>query len=195
MEATGRSRVRPSEAGGPRRKRLGMTLAEVMVAVMVVTISVYLLSSAITATAAHTAVKRERGIAVDAAWSALETMRGEPFEHVFYRYNRAAVDDPDGPGTAPGAHFDVPGLMPRLDDPDGHVGEIVFSEAGPRLREDLADEDLGLPRDLNGDMRIDALDHAIDYIVLPLKVRVQWTGRAGARDFEMYTMLGRTRGS
>jgi len=57
------------------------------------------------------------------------------------------------------------------------------------LREDYQNEALGLPRDLNGDSMIDCADHAQDYIVLPILIRVEWQGPNGPRVFEMHTML------
>ena len=65
---------------------------------------------------------------------------------------------------------------------------LLPSDGGP-LREDVEDAELSLPRDLNGDAKIDALDHASDYIVLPVRVVVEWNGYAGPRRLEMFTML------
>jgi len=57
------------------------------------------------------------------------------------------------------------------------------------LREDYVDEELGMPRDLNGDSIIDAEDHKEDYILLPMVIRVEWAGRHGPRTYEIHTML------
>ena len=57
------------------------------------------------------------------------------------------------------------------------------------LREDHQDERLGMPRDLNGDSILDDLDHASDYILLPVRIRVEWQGRNGPRSFEIHSML------
>jgi hypothetical protein len=57
------------------------------------------------------------------------------------------------------------------------------------LREDYQDEELGLPRDLNGDSILDSLDHKKDYILLPVLIRVKWQGNTGPRVYEVYTML------
>lgn len=58
-----------------------------------------------------------------------------------------------------------------------------------QLREDFEDEELGLPRDLNGDNILDDLDHADDYLILPVRIRLEWQGVAGTRRFELFTML------
>lgn len=63
-------------------------------------------------------------------------------------------------------------------------------EAGDyTLREDFIDVRLGLPRDLNGDSLIDDLDHAEDYIVLPVHVEVVWRGKFGPRRFSIFTQI------
>ena len=91
----------------------------------------------------------------------------------------------------------MPGLDPLPDDADGRVGELIFPEVNTaaalpaiwELREDAVIPELGLPRDLNGDSIVDAADHAADYAVLPVIVRLEWMGDFGPRIFEMHTML------
>ena len=91
---------RPGQGLGGHAR--GMTLVEVMVAVLILTVSVYLLSSNITAAIAHSSIKRERAIAVEASMNILERMRSERFDELFALYNAVAGDDPGGAGTAPG---------------------------------------------------------------------------------------------
>ncbi len=57
------------------------------------------------------------------------------------------------------------------------------------LREDFQNAALGMPRDLNGDSMIDAADHAEDYILLPILIRVEWQGAHGPRVMELHSML------
>jgi type II secretory pathway pseudopilin PulG len=59
------------------------------------------------------------------------------------------------------------------------------------LREDFVDARLGLPRDLNGDSLIDDLDHSLDYVVLPVHVRISWRGAFGPRHYDLYTQIAR----
>ena len=68
---------------------------------------------------------------------------------------------------------------------------VVFpSDAGGyALREDIKDASLGMPRDLNGDGVIDSENHAGDYVLLPVKVRIDWKGITGERSFEVCTVL------
>jgi len=166
-----------------------MSLIEVMVAVVVLTVSVYMLSSTITSAASHRSLKREIAAAAEAAKQTIETIRSQPFAQVFALYDHAASNDPGGPGTAPGPNFAVPGLKAWKTDADGMAGEIVLPSPGPALYENGVQDDLGMPRDLNGDMKVDALDHASDYVVLPVNVVIRWEGVAGPRTFQMATML------
>ena len=75
-------------------------------------------------------------------------------------------------------------------DPDGLAGEIIFPVAGGELREDLVDAELGFPRDLDGD-GIDGQAHNGDYEILPILIRVRWTGQLGERTFDLYLAVGR----
>ena len=103
-------------------------------------------------------------------------------DFIWALYNADPADDPGGAGTAPGAAFDVAGLAPQLGDPDGMVGQVVFPEVAGALREDVADERLGAPRDLNLDGAVDAANHAGDYRVLdrvPVRFRCRCTRDRG----------------
>jgi len=59
-----------------------------------------------------------------------------------------------------------------------------------QLREDLVDESLGMPRDLDGNNKVDDADHSKGYILLPVKVRIEWKSGTGTRHFELATQLG-----
>ena len=111
-----------------------------------------------------------------------------PRAEVFARYNATAADDPTS-GDSPGAAFDVVGLAPLPGDPDGRVGSIEFPGDGIELREDDVDRDLGMPRDLNGDGILDASDHALDYLLLPVRVTVSFAGQGGPRTISFVTYL------
>ena len=169
------------------RARRGFSLLELIVAVTVLTIAAGAITSTLVVSTSLTHINRETTLAVEAAQSAVESLRAVGFDEAFARYNASPDDDPAG--TAPGASFDVAGLFARAGDPDGRVGSIQFPGDGFVLREDLEDRELGMPRDLDGDGAVDALDHADDYGILPVRVRIEWTGEQGARSFELYTVL------
>jgi len=164
-------------------------MIELMIAMIVLTASVGMLTSTITATAMQSAEKSERALAVEAARGIIEDMHNQSFSELFALYNADPTDDPGGVGTAPGNVFNVTGLNVQATDQDGFVGEILLPSAAAPLLENAVDQDLGLPRDLNGDLVIDELDHAADYLILPLRIRVAWTGRAGPRELSMGTMM------
>ena len=63
--------------------------------------------------------------------------------------------------------------------------------AGAVLREDVVVPELSMPRDLSGDLRVGGEDHAGDYIVLPVTIRVEWEGRSGRRSYAMSTMFAK----
>lgn len=164
-------------------------MVEVMVVFVVLTVAMAMFTSTMASTARQRMTKRESSIAAEAGRRMLEVLRAGVHEQTFARYNAAPEDDPGGAGSAPGRHFDVPGLAPVPDDPDGFVGEIVFSSSGPTLREDTVMPELGMSRDLDADGEVDALDHAGDYEVLPVLVRMRWQSRNGPRQMEMFTLL------
>jgi hypothetical protein len=46
-----------------------------------------------------------------------------------------------------------------------------------------------MPNDLDGNGTIDALDHAANYRILPVRVRVRWQGVNGVRSMTADTVL------
>ncbi len=140
---------------------------------------------------------REDGIASTAAQTVVEEMRNENFGSLLALYNSDPLDDPGGPGTAPGNTFNVAelaGLDPNLPD---LIGEVILptwnagSVVAPswQIREDVPNDLLGTPRDLNGDAVIDDLDHSGDCTLLPVVIVVRWRGRLGPREIRLCTVL------
>ncbi len=172
-------------------RRRGITMIEITISILILTVAAYMLSSTIGASMSHTVTKREQATAVEAAMNAMESMRATPFVDLFQSFNAEDEDDPLGPGTAPGATFDVPGLDPILDAGGAPrpIGTIRLPELDGQLREDLEDAPLGMPRDLTGDLVVDRDDHVGDYLVMPAIVRIEWQGRLGPRQCEMSTMF------
>jgi len=164
-------------------------MVEVMVVFVVLTVAMAMFTSTMASTARQRMTKRESAIAAEAGRRMFEVMRAGIHAQTFARFNASPDDDPGGPGTAPGKDFAVAGLAPAADDPDGFVGEIVFPSAGPVLREDGEFVALGMPRDLDADGEVDDADHAGDYQLLPVMVRLRWQSRSGPRQLEMFTLL------
>ena len=69
------------------------------------------------------------------------------------------------------------------------VVRVDFPGNGAELREDVVNPLLGLPRDLDGDGKIDSVDHSGDYMMLPVTIRVTWNGVAGPMTYEVRTFL------
>jgi type II secretory pathway pseudopilin PulG len=177
---------------GSRGRREGWTLLEIVISTVILLTLLVGFSFGLASSTSLGMTTREQGAAREAARGKLEEMRGTAFDQILARFDADPANDPDP--ASPGASFDVQGLTARADDPDGRVGEIVFPLSGDgELREDLELPRLGLPRDLSGEGDVDGLDHALDYRLLPVLVRLQWRGASGNAEFEMLTMLKRMR--
>lgn len=171
-----------------RKTNGGFSLIEVVLSVSLFAMAAGAASSAFLGSSALSRSNLETAVAVDAAQSAVDAMRSVEFGQVFALFNGTEADGqhPDWPAEG----FDVPGLQARPEDPDGRVGRIEFPGDGVRVFENIADRDLGLPRDLDGDGGIDQDDHAGDYRVLPVRVWIEWTGHSGDRSMSFVTTLG-----
>lgn len=171
------------------RTRQGFTVFELLISMVVLLVAAGGAMGALSSTVVLSESTWETGVAYAAAQRALERLQGEGLSQVLARYNASTADDPP---NAPGPDFDVLGLAPRTDDPDGRVGRVVFPSvpgAPTALREDALDPDFGLPRDLNGDGLVDGLDHAGDYDLLPVLIRIEWRSQSGNRSVEVQTLL------
>lgn len=175
---------------GRARKRAGMTLIEILIVIAILTVSMTMFAQTLSASARLDPVANETMLAAEGARVQIEKMRAQPFEDVYALYDANPANDPGGAGTAPGDTFSIPGLSPAT--VGGVVGRVDFPTVSKQLRESSTDELLGMPRDLNGDGQIDSANHAGDYILLPIRVRVEWaskSGHLGRRSMEFYTMF------
>src|SRR5688572_14918806 len=200
----------------PARARAGLTIVEIIVALSVLIVAASIFCQTLLSTARVRQLNHDNALAADAARVVLERMRNEPFLEIFRDYNEDPKDDPGGNGTGPGHLFDVAGLDPLDDAPQGKVGRVTFpsmvvqvttSSGGAlgkmglsggttttvtqwHLREDVVNEPLGMPRDLDGNNVIDTADHSSDYLMLPVRIRIEWKNGLGARRFDIVTQLG-----
>lgn len=172
-----------------RPSRAGLSLLDVLVAMTVLVVAIAGLSGSLVSSLKLARVNEETSLADDAAQAVAAELRGQDFRDVFALYNTVAADDPAAT-PAPGPDFDVRGLTAQAGDADGRVGRVIFPTGAPgTLREDVIDASLGLPRDVNGDGVVDAVDHAGDYVLLPVTIRLDWTGPTGDRSFELDLLL------
>ena len=174
---------------GLRGSRAGFSLVELLVAATLIVVALTGIAGSMLSSMALNRVNRDTALAQQAACRALEELRSVPFEEAFFVYNATQGDNPGGTVPERGPNFAVPGLTPLASDLDGLVGQIEFPVVDDELREDVEDEGLGMPRDLNGDLAIDGLDHSEDRLLLPVRVRLEWRGVTGTRQLEMETML------
>ena len=184
-----RARRARSNAAGRR----GLTLLEVSLSITLLVIGISAISRLTVGLSRAATTARETDLATQAAKAMLERIQGEAFLQAFRSFNALGSDDPSGANTAPGANFAVPGLHARKGDADGMPGEIVFptpANSPGELRENVTNTKLGMPRDLNGDGVIDGLNHALDYKLLPVLVRVRWQCADGTNaTVELKTIL------
>ena len=176
--------------GGQPSGSLGFTLVEVVLAALILVIAVGGLTGSILAGLKLSRTNEEDALAEEALRSALARIEGTAFDDIFAAFNS---DPDDNPASAPGAGFAVTGLDTVAGDPDGLVGEVIFPtlDVGGtlELREDVTDPGFQMPRDLSGDGVWDAANHADDYVVLPVRVRVHWNGASGERVRERSALL------
>jgi prepilin-type N-terminal cleavage/methylation domain-containing protein len=180
----------PKKGRGPRA---GFSLLEVTIAMAVLASAYVGYSKSVVSSMQASRAEREQALAAAAVRQVLAEVQASPFDQVWALYNSDGTDDPGGANTAPGPNHDVEGLTAVAGDADGMAIEVVLPsiDAGgaPQLREDVANDALGCPRDLSGDGAIDAADHAGDYQILPVVVRARWIGVAGTATYELRTSL------
>ncbi len=180
-------RCRGMQRDGTQR---GFTALEVIITGSVLAVAACALVAALVNAMTLASVNRETATAAEAAREVVERLHGVPCTMVFRTFNADPYDDPNGIGTAPTGVFRFdPGNGPTADG-DLTVQVLMPLGYGGRVREDVVNPDLGMPRDLNGDGEIDSLDHSGDYILLPIRVLVTWRGVTGIRTVESSTVLG-----
>jgi prepilin-type N-terminal cleavage/methylation domain-containing protein len=180
-------------SSGPSLAESGFTLLELIMGTTVLAIGICGLAVSLVYSMTLAQTNRESAEARIAAKEILERVRGVPVEEIFAAFNGTADDDGTTTAGAPGSTFQLTRTTK-----DGatatytaHVEFPVGDMAGV-LREDLEDELLGMPRDLNGDGLIDSENHAADYLIIPIRIRVIWRGKTGPREFELCTVLRRS---
>lgn len=173
-----------------RRRLQGMTYIEMTIALTIVAGAALACASMQVSSLRLDSTNRESAAAFAAATSELEFVCARPFDRIVPTFNTDATDDPDGAGTAPGRNFTQPQFR-TLGTLAPVTAEVLVPAIGTALREDAVIPELGLPADLNGDGAIDALDHARDAILLPVAVRLRWTGANGARQYVLATRVWR----
>jgi len=174
---------------GKAAHRAGFTPLEILCAVVVLALAVSAFCQTLIGGLRLSDATRERTLAIEQARLKLEELQDANFAQVFALYDSSSANDPGGAGTAPGPNFAVTGLTPRETDADVLAGSIVFPVVGTELRENVALRALGMPHDLNGDGNPDGVNHANDYQLLPVLVRISWRGPSGPMQVDLRTIL------
>jgi hypothetical protein len=177
-----------------RKSRSGSSLLELVISMVLLAVALVGFTSVTTSSMVANETINEVARGKQRARAEMEIVQAADFSEAFALFNADPTDDPEGVGTAPGNFIAVPELELLAADPDGFVGEIIMPTAvgmggGLELREDLTIPQLGMPRDLNGDGVVDALDHSGDYLILPVLVRLDWRSGSGPARVEFKTLL------
>ena len=172
----------------PPSPEAGFTLVEVLIAGAFIAVAACGMAALLAGSMSMTAVNKETAQARTAARRMLEELQNVPSGDVFSTFNTITTDDPLGQATAPGSIFTIQ-MKPAAIQVSNMTGTIIFPENLGQLREDVKDPALGMPRDLNGDGVIDSENHAKDYLVLPVRIRVEWRGMTGERSYDLHTVL------
>ena len=184
--------MKPRSTRTPVRVRTGFAIVDVCVSLLILVVALGALLGSVFSAMRLAEVNESTASASQAVGGILETMSSLPLEQVYAAYNSDPKDDPDQNKN----YLEGLEIPAQLLSPQGgaaSMAEISFPTFagvnGTELREDLVDAKLGMPRDLNGDGKIDALDHSQDYQLLPVAVKLEWNGPAGPQVLEVSTLL------
>lgn len=182
------------------RSEGGFTLLEIVMTGAVLAIGACGMASVLVQSMTVTAVNRETTLARQAARQVLEQIVDIPAGQVYTvfsatdpRAKDVYVEEDPAFTTESQTYYATESLTmnSQFSDVSGMTASVIFPAdlGGYSLREDVTDKALGMPRDLNGDGVIDSENHADDYVLLPVRVRVNWKGITGERSFEVCTVL------
>ena len=111
--------------GVARRARDGWTLVEIVISMVFLLAALVGFAYGLASSTSLNAAVQEQGRAQAMARARLEELGALEFEEILVRHDDEPSNDPED-GPSPGPHFDVEGLSPSPEDPDGHVGELLF---------------------------------------------------------------------
>lgn len=151
-----------------RRSDGGFSFLEIMIGGAVLALGILSHASLTVTNLSQGSFNQTRRAALAAAEDKLEEVRAHAFTDIFSHYSASG-----------NAAFDVAGLEPAADDPDGRVGAILFPTIAGVLREDVRDARMGMPYDLDNDGVIDALPKDTTYARIPVLIELRWRSTGG----------------
>lgn len=158
--------------------RQGMSLIEVILAMAIITIAILGILGSFSSNIVVVENNQEMSLAINAGRAKMETLQDySNFSLIFA--NHSGVN----------ASFDVTGLRPVAGAPNGKPGQIIFPGTGGALLENVTNTTLGMPRDLNGDGVVDGSNHAADYKILPVTVKIEWKGVNGPQNYQLHAII------
>jgi type II secretory pathway pseudopilin PulG len=162
------------------RARAGFSLLETMVGIAVLMIGLLAMTS--TSVVVHSLGEsdKSRRLATNALRAVIEEVNALSYASTQSELGWAAVmTDAYGTDGQPGATFAVRGL-----DPWPGLAQVgsVWIVTDEQLTDRQLGAELGMPRDLDGDGLASSTDVSGSATVLPVVVRLRWTGEAGDRE-------------
>ena len=160
----------------PPRRRRGVTIIELIIAVAVLGTALMMLLSVIFASGSLQESTREKAIAYNYIRKLLEEMRSAPFDpvknpapnNVYAMYKPGGAKVPTAAALMADLGLNAPAKGPQL--------EIIFPLVGGVLNETCPDLDLQTPKDLDRSGQVENKDISASYHILPVKIVVHWQG-------------------
>jgi hypothetical protein len=191
---------------GPRSASAGFALIEVALALLVIAVATLGSVSWTLSGMSLEASNREMADGHDAMRVLLEELQEVPFDEVFARFNDLPGDDPAGAGSARGSTFSIEAtrkanFLDRTPDSPSK-GTIAYRKVPLEVQISFPiDEDGNLSEaaqgaewgdrtwDFDGDGKITADALNTRYMLLPVRVRIRWSGAKGTRTLEHVRLL------
>ena len=149
----------------------GFALLELVLALGVIAVGVLAVLASISFSSRLSHMDRETALAMETSEAMLAAMRSVSFGDLYDQYGPGGTDT-----------FSVTGLTPRT--PGAAPGSITLF-----VNETVSNPSLELPRDLNGDGDAADADVSGGYLLLPVRLRVEWIGSTGPRSFDLYSLM------
>lgn len=171
----------------------GFALIEMVIAASILMIGALGFLQLFTAAADLNGANREGAVAREAAQRALTRLAAfEPRENLFALHNEDPADDPAGEPLAGFllSGFEVDGLSPRANDPDGLVGRVIFpiDPITGALHPEFQSSDFSVAPALIGAGVSEEVAQAYG-LLLPVAVRLEWQHKGRPVQHEIVTLI------